>query len=59
MTLQEVKLVLTWVEEKLNKAVGAKHSRPDEFKKAYDEYKVVENLYNSMCEELLTQIKEK
>lgn len=59
MTLQDVKLVLTWAEKKLNKVEGAKYSRPDEFKKVYDEYKVVENLYNSMCEELLTQIKEK
>lgn len=50
MTLQEVKLVLDWAKQRLDYANGSKYSEPESYRKKFDEYKLIQNLYDKMCE---------
>lgn len=56
MTLQEVKLVLDWTKQKLDRINGAKLSNPDEYKKWKDYHEFVGDVYDEMCENLINQM---
>jgi ABC-type transporter lipoprotein component MlaA len=59
MKLKEIKLVLDWSLQKLDKDRGSKITRPEEYNKSYNDYKLVKDLYDQMCQEFINQIKEK
>lgn len=58
MNLQEVKLVLDWTKQKLDRINGAKLSNPDEYKKWSDYNKFVGDVYDEMCENHINQMVE-
>ena len=51
MTLQETKLVLDWVRQKLDSANGAKISEPENYRKVSEKYNAVKKIYDKMCED--------
>ena len=56
MNLQEVKLVLDWTKQKLDRINGAKLSNPDEYKKWRDYNEFVGDVYDEMCEKIRTRM---
>lgn len=56
MNLQELKILLDWASDELNKKSGSKNSYPEQYEKAQAKFKVIKQKFDDECERIINEL---